>query len=454
MFGTNEEYLRMQTEKCRRNDAIPDELFERNGAFRGLRDLNGNGVLAGLTNVSEIKAFEKKDGRKIPCEGKLTYRGTDVEDLMESLGDGFGFERTAYLLLIGEEPSEEDLRLFGETLADMRRLPKNFTRDVVMKAPTGDLMNNMTRSVLTLASYDRTALVRTPENALRQFMQMISEFPMLAAYGYHAYNHYEKRKSMFIHPPERSLSTAENLLRMLRPDKRYTHTEAKALDAALILHMEHGGGNNSTFTARVVASSGSDAYSTIAAAMSSLKGPRHGGANVKAFEMMKEIARNVKNPEDGNEVSEYLEKILEGEAFDGSGLIYGMGHAVYSLSDPREKILRKFALELAEEKGARRKAALYETVREEAIRLICRKRKIYKGVCPNVDFYSGFVYGMLGIPKELFTPLFATARIAGWSAHVMEEILGNGKIIRPAYMSVPEAAKTERRISEGSDGTY
>lgn len=454
MFGTNDEYLRTQIEKCRRNDAIPDELFERNGAFRGLRDLNGNGVLAGLTNVSEIKAFEMKDGRRIPCEGKLSYRGTDVEDLVRSLGDGFGFERTAYLLLIGEEPSKEDLDLFKETLADMRRLPKNFTRDVVMKAPTSDLMNNMTRSVLTLASYDRNALVRTQENALRQFIQMISEFPMLAAYGYQAYNHYVKRKSMFIHPPEKGLSTAENLLRMLRPDRKYTHTEAKALDAALILHMEHGGGNNSAFTARVVASSGSDAYSTTAAAMSSLKGPRHGGANVKAYEMMREIARNVKNPENAGEVSEYLEKILEGKAFDGSGLIYGMGHAVYSLSDPREKILRRFALDLAKEKGEERKAALYETVREEAIRLICGKRRIYKGVCPNVDFYSGFVYGMLGIPKEMFTPLFAVARIVGWSAHVMEEIIGNGKIIRPAYMSVNEARGSERRISEGSDGTY
>ena len=342
------------------------------------------------------------------------------------------------MLLMGEMPSDEEYLEFRKMLSLCRTLPTNFTRDVIMKAPSADIMNSMTRSILTLSSYDKFAMDTSIANSLRQCIQLISEFPLLAVYGYNAYNHYVKNDSMFIHRPNPKLSTAENLLLLMRPDKKYTAVEAKVLDTALILHMEHGGGNNSTFTTRVVTSSGSDTYSTIAAAMSSLKGPKHGGANMKVMEMMEDISEHVKDRKDKEEIGAYLEKIVDKEAFDKKGLIYGMGHAIYSLSDPREVIFKQFVEKLAEEKGREDDLALYNAIEELAPEVIARKRKIYKGVSPNVDFYSGFVYDMLGIPKELYTPMFAIARVVGWSAHRIEELICADKIIRPAYKSVME----------------
>ncbi len=434
-----EQYAMMQKSACIENDSIPDELFRRHGVYRGLRDLNGTGVLTGLTRISRVDSFEMINGEKVPCDGKLWYRGYRIEDLIASLGKNeFGFEKTAYLLLFGTLPSEEKLAEFKEVLGEFRTLPTNFTRDVIMKAPTGDIMNSITRSILTLASYDDTVLSAELENSIRQCIQLIAVFPLLTMYGYHAHNHYNNLQSMYIHRQRPELSTAENLLCLLRPDEAYTPLEAKVLDVALMLHMEHGGGNNSTFTTRVVTSSGSDTYSAMAAAMSSLKGPKHGGANIKVMEMMQNIRDSVSDITDREAVRAHLCKIVDGEAFDRKGLIYGMGHAVYTKSDPRERILKGYVEQLAEEKGKLRDAMLYKIIEEEAPAIIAAKRRIYKGVSPNVDFYSGFVYEMLGIPMELYTPLFATARIVGWSAHRIEELICMNKIIRPAYMSVME----------------
>ncbi|MBR4724521.1 MAG: citrate/2-methylcitrate synthase [Lachnospiraceae bacterium] len=430
-------YYREHEHICRRNDAIAPELYGEYGVFKGLRDQNGNGVLAGLTNISKVTAFKFENGEKIPCDGELWYRGYTIRHLIDSLGDHkLGFEKIAYLLIFGELPSPEEEADFFELVGNYRTLPSNFTRDVIMKAPSSDIMNSMTRSILTLASYDKKATVTTVKNSLRQCIRLISEFPLLAVYAYHAFNYSGNADSMIIHRPDPALSTAENILMMLRPDKQYTATEAKVLDTALILHMEHGGGNNSTFTTRVVTSSGSDTYSTIAAAMSSLKGPKHGGANIKVMEMMDDIRAHVSDHSDRDEVSAYLSKILDKEAFDQKGLIYGMGHAVYSLSDPRERIFRGFVEELVAEKGREKDFDLYLAIEELAPKLIAQKRKIFKGVSPNVDFFSGFVYEMLGIPKELFTAMFAIARIVGWSAHRIEELICMDKIIRPAYYSV------------------
>ncbi len=405
---------------------------------RGLRDINGKGVLTGLTTISQIVSFKDVDGVKAPCDGELWYRGYDVRELvsMTEKSGTFGFEKVAYLLLFGEMPTDEEAVKFSEILGECRCLPTNFTRDVIMKAPSSDIMNSMTRSILTLASYDEDLLSGELSNSLRQCIMLIARFPMLAAYAYHAYNHYENDDSMYIHRPDPALSTAENLLMMLRPDKEYTQLEARVLDVALMLHMEHGGGNNSTFTTRVVTSSGSDTYSTMAAAMSSLKGPKHGGANIKVMEMMKNIRENVKDIHDKDEIYAYLSRMLKGEVFDKKGLIYGMGHAVYSLSDPRERVFRGFVEKLAAAKGRDEDMALYEYIEEAAPKLIAEQRKIMKGVSPNVDFYSGFVYDMLGIPAELYTAIFAIARIVGWSAHRLEELTSAGKIIRPAYLSV------------------
>ena len=409
---------------------------------RGLRDINGNGVLTGLTNISKIESFKMKDGKKVPCDGELWYRGYNVMELVRSIPDhSFGFERFAYLLLFGEMPTKEEETEFAELVAAGRELPTNFTRDVIMKAANKDIMNSMTRSILTLASYDDQMASNDVGNVIRQCLNLISVFPMLAVYGYHAYNHYERDGSMYIHRPNPELSTAENLLMMLRPDKNYTFLEAKVLDVALLLHMEHGGGNNSTFTTRVVTSSGSDTYSAIAAAMSSLKGPKHGGANIKVMEMMNDIRANVRDYSDKEEVGSYLSRILDGEAFDRKGLIYGMGHAVYSLSDPRERVFKGFVERLSVEKHREKDMELYNNIEVLAPELIAKKRKIYKGVSPNVDFYSGFVYEMLDIPVELYTPIFAIARIVGWSAHRIEEIIGMNKIIRPSYKSVMEEKK-------------
>ena len=425
---------------CIENDTISDSLFQEYGVNRGLRDVNGKGVLTGLTRISKIVSFkEDENGKTIPCDGELWYRGYNVKTLIGSIGKGeFGFEKAAYLLMFGSMPNDQELAEFCKVLGESRTLPTNFTRDVIMKAPSKDIMNSMTRSILTLAAYDKQTSVGTIENNIRQCMQLVANFPMLAVYGYHAYNHYENDSSMYIHRPDPKLSTAENFLLMLRPDMKYTQLEAQVLDVALMLHMEHGGGNNSTFTTRVVTSAGTDTYSAIAAAMSSLKGPKHGGANIKVMEMMNDIREHVHDWADRDEVEAYLTRMLDGEVFDHKGLIYGMGHAVYSLSDPRECIFKSYVEHLAVAKNRQEDMMLYKTIEELAGELIAKKRHIFKGVSPNVDFYSGFVYEMLGIPMELYTPLFAIARIAGWSAHRLEEIVGMNKIIRPAYKSVME----------------
>ncbi len=434
-----EEYAAKQEKICRNHDFIDARLYDEYGVYRGLRDEKGNGVLTGLTNISKIVSSKIVDGQKKPCDGELWYRGYNVKRLIEVIGpEEMGFEKVAYLLLMGELPGEKEEKEFRKLMGQMRTLPTNFTRDVIMKAPSEDIMNSMTRSILTLASYDPKAKDISVSNSLRQCIQLISEFPLLAVYGYNAYNHYEKNESMFIHHPNPNLSTAENLLMLMRPDKKYSAVEAKVLDTALILHMEHGGGNNSTFTTRVVTSTGSDTYSTIAAAMSSLKGPKHGGANIKVMEMMNNIRENVKDYSDKDEVAAYLERIVNKEAFDGKGLIYGMGHAVYTLSDPRERVFKAYVEKLAKEKGRENDLLLYENVEEMAPRIIAKKRNTLKGISPNVDFYSGFVYDMLGIPQELYTAIFAIARIVGWSAHRIEELICTDKIIRPAYMSVME----------------
>ncbi|MDD7739314.1 MAG: citrate/2-methylcitrate synthase [Fusicatenibacter sp.] len=428
---------------CRKNDFIAPCLYEEFGVNRGLRDESGKGVLTGLTKISRIVSSRIQNGEKVPCDGELWYRGYRVEQLIGDLGqEQLGFEKIAYLLLMGEMPSEEEEERFRKMIGSCRTLPTNFTRDVIMKAPSEDIMNSMTRSILTLASYDKKAKDISVSNSIRQCILLISEFPLLAVYAYHAYNHYEKNESMYIHNPDPSLSTAENLLLMLRPDKKYTAVEAKVLDTALILHMEHGGGNNSTFTTRVVTSSGSDTYSTIAAAMSSLKGPKHGGANIKVMDMMDNIREHVKDYSDQEEIAAYLAKILDKQAFDKKGLIYGMGHAVYTLSDPRERVFKKYVEELAEEKDRERDLQLYENIEIIAPKLIAERRNTVKGVSPNVDFYSGFVYDMLGIPRELYTAIFAVARVVGWSAHRIEELICTDKIIRPAYMSVMEEKET------------
>ena len=433
------EYIKKQEAICRKNDKIAAGLYEEYNVNRGLRDKNGKGVLTGLTNISKVMSTKIVDGKSVPCDGELWYRGYRVETLINSLKpDEMGFEKIAYLLLMGEMPSSDELADFRSVLAQSRRLPKNFTRDVIMKAPSADIMNAMTRSILTLASYDPYVNSGSVTISLRQCIDLIAVFPRLAVYAYHAYNHYENDQSMYIHKPDENLSTAENFLMMLRPDKSFTPVEAKVLDTALILHMEHGGGNNSTFTTRVVTSAGSDTYSTIAAAMSSLKGPKHGGANIKVMEMMADIKEHVPDYSDKAALKDYLAKILDKDAFDKKGLIYGMGHAIYSLSDPRERVFRSFVEKLAVEKGKEKELELYQDIEKFAPELIAEKRKIYKGVSPNVDFYSGFVYDMLGIPKELYTAMFAIARIAGWSAHRIEELLCMDKIIRPAYMSVME----------------
>ena len=432
-------YFELKEDICRKNDAISPRLYAEYGVKRGLRDENGTGVLAGLTNISKITSFEFIDGVKTPADGKLWYRGYRVEDLLNSLGeDELGYEKIAYLLLMGEMPDEKEAADFFKLVGSSRTLPSNFTRDVIMKAPSKDIMNSMTRSILTLASYDDKAMDTSVSNSLRQCIQLIADFPLLAVYGYHAYNYYDNLDSMFIHRPDPNLSTAENILLMLRPDRQYTKTEAKVLDTALILHMENGGGNNSTFTTRVITSAGSDTYSTIAAAMSSLKGPKHGGANIKVMEMMDDIRKHVDNYENEEELSDYLSKIINKEAFDKKGLVYGMGHAVYSLSDPRERVFKSYVEKLAHEKGREKDLILYQNVEKLAPELIAKYRHIYKGVSPNVDFYSGFVYDMLGIPQELYTAMFAIARIVGWSAHRIEELICTDKIIRPAYMSVME----------------
>lgn len=425
-------------EECLSTDRIAPELYDKYEVKRGLRDNDGNGVVAGLTKVSKILSFKNVDGKKVPCDGQLFYRGYSIYDLVDGVvkGHRYGFEEIAYLLLFGELPTLSQLESFSKTLAYSRELPSNFVRDVIMKAPSKDMMHSLSKSILTLASYDDRASDTSIPNVLRQCLMLISVTPMLAVYGYHAYNHYECDESMYIHRPDENLSTAENILRMLRPDKAYSEMEAKVLDLALILHMEHGGGNNSTFTTHVVTSSGTDTYAAIASALSSLKGPKHGGANIKVVEMIEDLKSNVKDLTDEDEVEVYLRKLLNKEAFDKKGLIYGMGHAVYSKSDPRANIFKGFVKELSSDKGRMEEFNLYAMIERLAPKVIADERKIYKGVSANVDFYSGFVYSMLDIPLEMYTPIFAIARMVGWSAHRIEELINMDKIIRPAYISV------------------
>ncbi len=419
---------------------IEPELYERYSVKRGLRDKNGTGVLAGLTTISTIKSYEETENGRVPCAGELRYRGINVTDLVGGCiaENRFGFEEASFLLLFGRLPNAAELTEYGEIIASLRCLPTNFVRDVIMKAPSKDIMNTLTRSVLTLSAYDSNPSEMTQENVLRQCLSLISRFPMLSVYGYHAYNHYICNDSLYIHRPDAKLSTAENILRLLRPNKKYTRLEAHVLDIALMLHMEHGGGNNSSFTTHVVTSSGSDTYSVMAAALCSLKGPKHGGANIKVVEMMNDLKKHVRDTRDEDEVRAYLEKLLNREAFDKKGLIYGMGHAVYSVSDPRAEVFKGFVKKLAQAKGRDKDFALYSMIDRLAPQVIAERRRIYKGVSPNVDFYSGFVYSMLDIPLELYTPIFAMARIVGWSAHMMEELTNVDKIIRPAYRSVSD----------------
>lgn len=428
------------TKVCEENSKMDVSLYGKYDVKRGLRDINGKGVLAGLTQVSNIVSSKTIDGKSVPCDGELYYRGINIKDLTNGFlkENRFGFEETTYLLLFGVLPTEEQLKDFCKILGNQRSLPRNFVRDVIMKAPSKDMMNTLSRSVLTLYSYDSNPEDISLPNVLRQCINLISIFPMLSVYGYQAHRHYNQNKSLYIHNPKKELSTAENILRMLRSDKKYTPLEAKILDLALVLHMEHGGGNNSTFTTHVVSSSGTDTYSAIAAALGSLKGPKHGGANIKVVSMFDDMKKHVHDWKDEEEVSAYLRKLLHKEAFDKRGLIYGMGHAVYSISDPRARIFKQFVKQLADEKGRQKDYRLYEMVERLAPVIIAEERHIYKGVSANVDFYSGFVYSMLELPLELYTPMFAIARIVGWSAHRMEELINTDKIIRPAYKNVLE----------------
>lgn len=419
---------------CEENNAIEKELYTRYEVKRGLRDLNGKGVLAGLTNISDVSASKIVDGKEVPCEGNLYYRGYNVKDLVKGFLEAKhpGFEETAYLLLFGDLPNKTQLKEFQGILAERRTLPPNFVRDVIMKAPSRDMMNGISRCILNLYSYDKNADDTSIPNVLLQSLNLISQFPMLLVYSYHAYN-YRRGQDLYIYAPYPELSMAENILMMLREDRQYTKLEAEILDMALVLHMDHGGGNNSTFTTHVVTSSGTDTYSTIAAAMASLKGPKHGGANVKVTKMFEDMKKTLTNWEDESQIRQYLADLLDKKAFDRKGLIYGMGHAVYSISDPRADIFKAFVKQLAVEKGYEAEYALYEKVEHMAPEIIGEKRKMYKGVNANVDFYSGLVYGMLDLPPALYTPIFAAARIVGWSAHRLEELKNVDKIIRPAY---------------------
>ena len=428
------------SEKCMNSYNIDPELYVKYDVKRGLRDLNGKGVLAGLTDIGDVCSNQIIDGKSVPCEGKLYYRGIDIEEIVEGfISEGrFGFEETTYLLLFGKLPKKEELDGLRDILGQFRTLPTNFVRDIIMKSPSNDMMNILARSVLTLYAYDDMADDTSIPNVLRQSLELISLLPVIAVYAYHSYNYYKNGGSLVIHKPRHELSTAENILYMLRADSKYTKLEAQILDLALVLHAEHGGGNNSTFTTHVVSSSGTDTYSSTAASLGSLKGPKHGGANIKVVQMFDDMMKKVTDLTDESQIREYLAGLLEKKEFDKSGLIYGMGHAVYSISDPRASVLKKFVKDLSVEKGMEKEYELYSLVERIAPEVIGEKRKIYKGVSANIDFYSGLIYRMLGLPSELYTPIFAIARISGWSAHRIEELINANKIIRPAYMSVAE----------------
>ncbi len=436
-------YIKELAQLSDSNNHIVPDMYAKYDVKRGLRDIDGNGVIAGLTEVSRITAKEKDvNGNDRPCDGQLYYRGVNVRSIVSGFlaDDRPGFEETVYLLLFSKLPNKNELSRFCEQLSSYRSLPPSFVRDMILKAPGKDMMNILSRCVLALYTYDDDPDDISTANVLRQSLQLIAQFPLLAVYGYQSFRHYHKSKSLFIQYPKKELNTAENLLYILRENGSYTPLEAKLLDLALVLHAEHGGGNNSTFTTHVVTSSGTDTYSAVSAALGSLKGPRHGGANIKVMQMFDDMKASI-NTKDKSAVKDYLVKLLDKQAFDRAGLIYGMGHAVYSLSDPRADILRTYAEKLSEEKQMREEFELYELVEKLAPEIISEKRKMYKGVSANVDFYSGMVYKMLGLPYELFTPIFAVARIAGWSAHRLEEIQNSGKIIRPAYTSVKDEVK-------------
>ncbi|MCE5220866.1 MAG: citrate/2-methylcitrate synthase [Clostridium sp.] len=430
--------LKNLSRKALENNKINAELFTKYQVKRGLRDIDGRGVLVGLTEIGDVRSYIVEENEMVPMPGKLFYRGFDISDIVNGFmkKDSFGFEETCYLLLFGNLPTKEELNDFEQLLSEYRNLPDDFVRDMILKMPSKDIMNSIARSVLAFYSLDDSAEDTSIENVLRQCLILIACFPLMAVYGYQACTHYHDNNSLFIHSPQPDLSTAENILHMLRPNSQYTKLEAALLDLALVLHAEHGGGNNSTFVTHVVTSSGSDTYSVMAAALGSLKGPRHGGANIKVVQMFDDIKQNIKDWDNDAEVEEYLMKILNKEAFDHSGLIYGIGHAVYSISDPRAVIFKEHVAKLAKEKGFENEYNLYDKIEKLAPEVVGKKHKIYKGVSANVDFYSGFVYRMLDIPPELFTPIFAISRISGWSAHRIEEIVNSGKIIRPAYKNV------------------
>ena len=417
---------------------INPDLFDKYQVKRGLRDLDGKGVLVGLTEIGEVHSYIIDENETVPVPGRLRYRGIDVVDIVNGFlaDERYGFEETCYLLLFGHLPDQKTLQDFEQLLSEYRMLPGDFVRDMILKAPSKDLMNGLARSVLGLYSFDDEANDSSTRNVLKQCLRLIAYFPLLAVYGYQAYTHYHKNQSLYIHAPRLDLSTAENILYMLRPDSTYTKLESTLLDLALVLHAEHGGGNNSSFVTHVVTSTGTDPYSVIAAALGSLKGPRHGGANIKVVQMFEDLKQNLKDWTDEEEIDNYLVKLLNKEAFDRAGLIYGIGHAVYSISDPRALILKGHVARLAKEKGLEDEYNLYATVEKIAPQVIGKVRKIYKGVCANVDFYSGFVYRLLDLPPEMFTPIFAISRISGWSAHRIEELVNAGKIIRPAYKSI------------------
>ena len=433
-----DEALKKWSDMAVSRSVVDSELYVKYDVKRGLRDISGKGVLAGLTQIGEVSAYTIEDGKMIAAPGDLIYRGMRISELVEGFtADGrLGFEEVCYLILFGELPDSEELETLEERLHSYRKLPRGFAHDAILKMPSRDIMNAMSRIVLAMYTYDDSPEDLSIPNVLRQSLHLVANFPVIAVYAYQAYLHEFHNKSLIIHRPKKGLSTAENILHMLRPDSKYTPTEAKLLDLALVLHAEHGGGNNSSFTTHVVSSSGTDTYGTIAAALASLKGPRHGGANIKAVQMFDELKKEVKDWNDEQQIEAYLIKLLSKDAFDKTGLIYGMGHAVYSISDPRTIILRDYARDLAREKGMEEEYILHTKVERLAPEVISKFRKMYKGVSANVDFYSGFIYKMLGIPPELFTPLFAISRIVGWSAHRIEELANGGKIIRPAYKSV------------------